>query len=138
MAEKVSEYKIYEVRCKDAMEEKGVRFAGIIDESGKLLAGGFKPGVSPLEKDKEKFNQFMDRVIEISLRQEHKGTLGELNYVACRRDKVVLVSFPFPISRHLLLVSAEPNVNIEKLADKICKIFGVSKLFSEWDMKSSN
>jgi hypothetical protein len=138
MAEKVSEYKIYEVRCKDAMEEKGVRFAGIIDESGKLLAGGFKPGVSPLEKDKEKFNQFMDRVIEISLRQEHKGTLGELNYVACRRDKVVLVSFPFPISRHLLLVSAEPNVNIEKLADKICNIFGDSKLFSEWDMKSSN
>ncbi len=138
MAEKVSEYKIYEVRCKDAMEEEGVRFAGIIDESGKLLAGGFKPGVSPLEKDKEKFNQFMDRVIEISLRQEHKGTLGELNYVACRRDKVVLVSFPFPISRHLLLVSAEPNVNIEKLADKICKIFGDSKLFSEWDMKSSN
>ena len=138
MAEKVTEHKIYEVRCKDVMEEEGVRFAGIIDESGKLIAGGFKPGVSPLEKDKEKFNQFIDRVIEISLRQEHKGTLGELNYVACRRDKVVLISFPFPISRNLLLVSAEPNVNIEKLADKICKIFGDSKLFSEWDMKSSN
>jgi len=38
----------------------------------------------------------------------------------------------------LLLVSAEPNVSIEKLAEKICEIFGGSKLFSEWDMKSSN
>ncbi len=138
MAEEISEYRVYEVRCKDVMEEEGVRFAGIIDESGKLLAGGFKPGVSPLEKDKEKFNRFLDRVIEISLRHEHNGTLGELNYVACRRDKVVLVSFPFPISKHLLLVSAEPNVSIEKLAEKICKIFGDSKLFSEWDMKTSN
>ena len=138
MAEEVSEHRVYEVRCKDAMEEKGVRFAGIINESGKLLAGGFKPGISPLEKDKEKFNQFLDRVIEISLRREHKGTLGELNYVACRRDKVVLISFPFPISGHLLLVSAEPNVSIEKLAEKICEIFGGSKLFSEWDMKSSS
>lgn len=134
----VSEYSVYEVRCKDAMEEEGVRFAGIIDESGKLLAGGFKPGISPLEKNKEKFKRFLERVIEISLRKEHIGTLGELNYVACRRDKVVLVSFPFPISRHLLLVSAEPNVKIEKLADKICTIFGGSKLFSEWDMKTSN
>ncbi len=138
MPEEISEYRVYEVRCKDVMEEEGVRFAGIIDESRKLLAGGFKPGVSPLEKDKEKFNRFLDRVIEISLRHEHKGTLGELNYVACRRDKVVLVSFPFPISKHLLLVSAEPNVSIEKLAEKICKIFGDSKLFSEWDMKTSN
>lgn len=138
MAEEITEHKVYEVRCKDAMEEEGVRFAGIIDESGKLVAGGFKPGVSPLEKDKEKFNKFLDRVIEISLRREQKESLGELNYVACRRDKVVLVSFPFPISRHLLLISAEPNVSIEKLADKICKIFGGSKLFSEWDMTASN
>ncbi|HEU04647.1 MAG TPA: hypothetical protein ENH95_06000, partial [Nitrosopumilus sp.] len=50
-----------------------------------------------------------------------KGTLGELNYVACRRDKVVLVSFPFPISKHLLLVSAEPNVSIEESCDTGCK-----------------
>ena len=133
---KVSEYKIYEVRCKDALEEEGIRFAGIIDESGKLIAGGFKPGVSSLEKDKEKFKHFMDRIIEISLRSEHKETLGELNYVACRRDKVVLISFPFPTSKHLLLISAEPNVNIEKIATKICTIFGGSKLFSAWDMKT--
>lgn len=137
MAEEVSEYRIYQVRCQDAMKEEGIRFAGIIDEHGKLLAGGFKPGVSPLEKDKEKFDRFMDRVIEISLRSEHEGTLGKLNYVACRRDKVILISFPFPISRHLLLISAEPNVNIEKLATKICTIFGGSKLFSEWDMTAT-
>ena len=137
MAEEITEHTVYEVRCKDALEEEGVRFAGIINESGMLVAGGFKPGVSPLEKDKEKFKKFLERVIEISLRKEHIGTLGELNYVACRRDKVVLISFPFPISRHLLLISAEPNVSIEKLADKISKIFGGSKLFSEWDMKAT-
>ena len=138
MTEEVSEYRIYEVRCKDVMEEDGIRFAGIIDEKGKLLAGGFKPGISPLEKDKEKFKRFLDRVIEISLRTENEGALGKLNYVACRRNKVVLISFPFPISRNLLLVSAETNVNIEKLATKICTVFGGSKLFSEWDMKTSN
>ena len=137
MTEEVSEHRIYEVRCKDAMEEEGIRFAGIINEQGKLLAGGFKPGISPLEKNEEKFKRFMDRVIGISLRSAHENTLGKLNYVACRRNKVVLLSFPFPISRHLLLISAEPTVNIEKLAEKVCSIFGGSKLFSEWDMKTS-
>ncbi len=137
MAE-VSEFKIYDVRCKDVLEEEGIRFAGILDSSGKLIAGGFKPGVMPLEKDNTKFKRFLDRVITISLRKENEDTLGKLNYVACRRDNVVLISFPFPISRHILLISAEKFVNLETLASKITRIFGGADLFSEWDMKSSN
>lgn len=137
MAE-VSEYKIYDVRCKDVLEEEGVRFAGILDSSGKLIAGGFKPGVAPLEKDNEKFKRFLDRVITISLRKENEDTLGKLNYVACRRDNIVLISFPFPISQHILLISAETYTNLETLASKITRIFGGADLFSEWDMKSSN
>jgi hypothetical protein len=137
MAEELSEYRIYDVRCKDLMEEDGVRFVGILNDKGKLLAGGFKPGITPLEKDEEKFKRFMERVIEISLRREYEDSLGKLNYVACRRDKVVLVSFPFPVSRHILLVSAQTSIHIEKLSEKVCRIFGGAKLFSEWDMKSS-
>ncbi|NIU02683.1 MAG: hypothetical protein GWN01_17835 [Nitrosopumilaceae archaeon] len=119
------------------MEEEGVRFAGILDESGKVIAGGSKLGIAKLEKNEEKFHQFMARVIDISLRREHEDTLGKLNYISCRRDKVVLLSFPFPITRHVLLISAEPTVNTERLADKIMRIFGDSYLFSEWDMKNT-
>lgn len=137
MAE-VSEFKIYDVRCKDVLEEKGVRFAGILDKSGKLIAGGFKPGVVPLEKNDEKFKRFLDRVITISFRKENEATLGKLNYVACRRDKLVLISFPFPLSQNILLISAETFVNLETLATKITRIFGGADLFSEWDMKSNN
>jgi len=117
------------------MEEEGVRFCGLINKNGNQVAGGFKRGVERLEKDKEKFRQFLSRVIEISLRREYDDTLGKLNYVACRRNKVVLISFPFPVSDHILLISANPSVNIEELAKKICRIFGGSNLFSAWDMK---
>lgn len=138
MTKEVSEYQIYDIRCKDALEEEGVRFAGILDETGKIIAGGFKPGVHRLEKDEEKFQHFIDRVIDISLRREHEETLGRLNYISCRRDNVILLSFPFPVTRHVLLVSADPGVNSEKLAAKITRIFGDSYLFSEWDMKKTN
>lgn len=138
MSEEISEYKIYDVRCKDVLEEEGVRFAGILNREGKLVAGGYKLGVKPLEKDEEEFRNFMKRVIEISLRKEHEDTLGKLNYVSCRRDKVVLISFPFPVSNNILLVSAEPSVHIEKLASRVTIIFGDANLFSEWDMQSSS
>ncbi len=130
----VSEFKVFEVRCNDVLEEEGVRFCGLINRDCKLVAGGFKPGIERLEKNKEEFNRFLQRVIEMSLRKEHEDTLGKLNYVLCRRDKVVLISFPFPISEHILLVSAKPSVDIEKLAQRINTIFGDSNLFSAWDM----
>ncbi len=130
-----SEFKVFEIRCNDVFDEEGVRFCGIVNKDGKLVAGGFKPGVDRLAKDKEKFDKFLKRVIEISLRKEHDDTLGKLNYVCCRRDKIVLISFPFPVSDHILLISAKPSVDIEKLAERITKIFGGANLFSAWDMK---
>lgn len=138
MSDDTSEYHVFDIRCKDVLEEEGVRYAGLINEHGKTIAGGFKHGIVKLEKDQAKFKNFIDRVIEISLRTEHEETLGKLNYVSCRRDKIILLSFPFPVSRNVLLVSAEPTVNIEKLAKKIAQIFGDSDLFSAWDMKNSN
>ena len=131
----ISEYKVFDVRCNDTMEEEGVRFCGIVHKNGSLVAGGFKRGIDRLEMDEEKFHRFLKRVIEISLRKEYDDTLGKLNYVACRRDKVILISFPFPVSDQILLISAKPSVNIEKLAQRITKIFGGSNLFSAWDMK---
>lgn len=112
-----------------------MRFCGLINKDGVMVAGGYKRGVERLEKDQEEFDNFLKRVIEITLHKEPEETLGELNYVCCRRDKVVLISFPFPVSDHILLVSAKPSVNIEELALKIARIFGDSSLFSAWDMK---
>ncbi len=131
----ISEYKIFNVRCNDVMDEEGVRFCGIVNKNGNIVAGGFKPGIDRLEMDEKKFHRFLKRVIGISLRKENDDALGKLNYVTCRRDKVILISFPFPVSDQILLISAKPSVNLEKLAQRITKIFGGSNLFSAWDMK---
>jgi len=135
--EKNSEYQVYDVRCRDILEEDGVRFAAIINSEGKMTAGGFKRGITPLEGDENKLQQFMEFSAKISLRKEYDHSLGALNYIAFRRDKIILISFPFPLSPHILLISADPSVNIEKLAERVTRIFGDSKLFSEWDMTSA-
>ena len=91
-------YQVYEDKCKKLLDEEEIRFAGIINESGKLISGGFKKGIIPLEDDESRLQSFMEFVSKVSIRKEYDKTLGPINYLAARRDKAVLVSFPFPIS----------------------------------------
>lgn len=118
---------LYDQKCKILLKEPEIRFAGIVSKEGKLLLGGFKEGLIPYENDETKLQAFFNFVSKASIRKEFDESLGPINYIAARRDKAVLVSFPFPISQILLLISAEPNTNIENLAKKVVEIFTTVK-----------
>jgi len=115
--------KLYGEKCNHLLGESEIRFAGIVDKNGKLIAGGFKEGITPYENDETKLQSFFEFVSKASIRKEFDESLGPINYIAARRDKAVLVSFPFPVTQILLLISAEPTVNIEILAKKVIQIF---------------
>jgi len=115
--------KLYDEKCNHLLGEPEIRFAGIVDKDGKLIAGGFKEGITPYENDETKLQSFFEFVSKASIRKEFDESLGPINYIAARRDKAVLVSFPFPVTQILLLISAEPTVNIESLAKKVIQIF---------------
>lgn len=118
-----SNLQLYDQKCKTLLKENEIRFAGIVNKEGKLVLGGFKEGLIPYENDETKLQAFFNFVSKASIRKEFDESLGPINYIAARRDKAVLVSFPFPISQILLLISAEPNTNIENLAKKVVEIF---------------
>ena len=120
---------LFEPRCKEIHHYDGIRFAAIIDSNGVKIAGGFKEGVTPYEGDEQHLNEFYKFAIDVSLRKDHlSNSLGELNYIASRRDKVILISFPFPVSSNILLVSAEPGLDIEKMALDVVNIFSSESL----------
>ena len=118
-----SSLQLYDEKCKALLKEPEIRFAGIINKQGRLVLGGFKEGLVPYENDETKLQAFYNFVSKASIRKEFDESLGPINYIAARRDKAVLVSFPFPISQILLLISAEPSINIEDLAKKVVEIF---------------
>jgi len=115
--------KLYDEKCSRLLGESEIRFAGIIDKDGKLVSGGFKEGLTPYEDDEAKLQAFFEFVSKASIRKEFDESLGPINFIAARRDKAVLVSFPFPVTQILLLISAEPTVNIEILAKKVIQMF---------------
>ena len=122
-----TDYQIYDEKCQKILEEEEIRFAGIINESGALVSGGFKKDIIPLEGDEARLKSFMEFISKVSIRKEYDKTLGPINYLAARRDKAVLVSFPFPVSKFVLLISANPSVDIEKLATRVMDIFSSVK-----------
>lgn len=120
-------YPTYDEKCKRLTLEKEIRFAGILDEYGKMVAGGFKEGLIPLEDDKQKLSSFMKFISEISLRHELDRELGPINYMAARRDKIILLSFPFPIAKMTLLISADRCLDIEGLASHVIDVFSAEQ-----------
>lgn len=118
-----SKLKLYGDKCDELLKQPEIRFAGIVDKNGKLVSGGFKKGILPHEGDETRLQSFLEFVSKASIRKEYDESLGPINYLAARRDKAVLVSFPFPITQILLLISAEPTANIENLARKVVDIF---------------
>lgn len=121
--EKTNEYWIYDQKCKKLLEEDEIRFAGLINSMGRLVAGGFKAGINPLEDDPERQKMYMELALRVSMRKEFDYSLGPVKYTASRREKAIMMSFP--LDSNVMLVSAEPNADIDKTANKIMKIIGL-------------
>ena len=92
---------------------------------GKQIAGGFKEGVTPLETNEQRQQIFQDLVTRVAKRRIFDYNLGRVKYSSSRREKVVMLSFP--IDDSVLMVTAEPHVNIDRLAFRI-----IDKIGSQW------
>ena len=121
--EKSSEYYMFDQKCQNLLKEPEIRFAGLINPMGHLVAGGMKKGMKPLEDDADMRKLYMELILRVSTRQEFDQSLGEVEYSASRRKKAVVMSFP--IDNKVLLVSANPDVDIDITAKKIEKIAGI-------------
>ena len=123
MPQKFLEFEKFEQKCDKLLEQDEIRFAGLINNMGKLVVGGFKKGITPLEDDAERQKMYMELALRVSMRMEFDYCLGPVKYSASRREKAVMMSFP--INNKVLLISAETCVDIEKLAKKIMLIISV-------------
>ena len=105
--------------------EPEIRFCGLIDSSGQLVVGDMKPGLVPFENDARRQKMFQELAHRVANRSGFDANLGRVKYSSSRREKVVMMSFP--LGKHIILVLAEPGVNIDRLGWKI-----INKLGNQW------
>ena len=125
------EFPVEDVKNKinDILSEPEIRFCGLIDSSGQLVAGDFGNDVIPFENDERRRQMFQELAYRVSNRKGFDANLGRVKYSSSRREKVVMMSFP--IGTHIILVIAESNVNIDRLGWKILNKLG--RQWSEYD-----
>ena len=115
----------YVLKCNQILEDPEIQFCGFIDMTGNLINGKFKEGADPIETDLNRQKIYHDLVSRITRRKTFDSNLGRVKYSASRREKVVMMSFP--IGEDVVIIMAEPHINIDRTAYRI-----IEKLGSQW------
>jgi hypothetical protein len=111
----------YEKICKKVMElDPKIRFAGIINEKGRLFAGGMKNGLRSLEDSRDDEMLYMELVLRAKMRREFDKVLGPVQFAMSYREKVIIMSFP--VQDNVLLLSTEKGIDFSEIPFKILKI----------------
>lgn len=107
--------------CKKIMAlDSKMRFVGIINDKGRLIAGGMREGKTSLEDKKDDEMLFMELVLRTKMRHEFDKQLGLVKFAMSYREKAVVMSFP--LGENVILVSAEKELDFAKIPFKILKI----------------
>lgn len=99
-----------------------IRFAGVINERGRLVAGGMKPGVTPLENERDGEMMYMELTLRIRMRRDFDEQLGPVSFAMASRKRALTMSFL--INEDILYVAAEPDADYCALPKKILAIIG--------------
>ena len=97
-----------------------IRFAGVINERGRLVAGGMRENVEPLESEKDDEMIFMELALRVKMRKEFDKQLGCVNFAMASRERALAISVP--LGEDILYIVSEPDTDFGSLPKKILKI----------------
>ncbi|MGH1566829.1 MAG: DUF6659 family protein [Nitrosopumilus sp.] len=97
-----------------------IRFAGVINERGRLVGGGMRDNVQPLENEKDDEMIFMELALRVKMRKEFDKQLGPVNFAMASRQRALAISVI--INEDILYVVAEPDAHYGILPKKILEI----------------
>jgi hypothetical protein len=97
--------------------DPNIRFAGLIERSGYLFAGGIREGVDQYLNGSNAELSLSQSAHIVYLRERFLTELGNLKYIVYNYGKVKL--FSMPVKQHILILSTENTVSTEDLASKV-------------------
>jgi len=111
----------YDKLCKKVIDlDPKIRFAGLINEKGRLFAGGMREGVKSLEDQKDDEMLYMELVLRARMRREFDKVLGPVEFAMSYRGRVIIMSFP--VNDSVLLISTEKGIDFSEIPFKVLKL----------------
>ena len=97
-----------------------IRFAGVINSRGRLVAGGMAASKKRLGDRKRDEMLYMELALRVKMRREFDDDLGPVKFSMSFREKLIVMSFP--MKNDILMVSMERKTQFEKIAFSILKL----------------
>jgi hypothetical protein len=94
--------------------DRRVRYAGVLDDTGRVIAGGMRKGISSLEPASEDLRLMANLTIQIGTDKTWDQYFGRIQYTFVKREKVNMLIFG--IGNNLMLITTQPEVDLEQIA----------------------
>jgi len=107
---------------------EGIRYTGLIDETGSLIAGGMRHGIDSIVDQPSEELYLTHTALRKSMRERFDDTMGKARFVYVEREKLSLLTFY--LDKKMLLITLEPNLesqNVIDLAEDILDIVSGNK-----------
>jgi hypothetical protein len=92
-----------------------IRYAGIIDDFGALIAGGMRKGIDSITAEDNDELYLVQTALRKSMRQRFDNTMGRARFAYVEREKISMLTFY--MEKNTLLLSIEPNVESHTVID---------------------
>lgn len=112
--------------CKNVMNlDDEIRFAGVLDKNGQLVAGGYKDGLTiHLNSDESRMSfHYASHGWESRKNLSHR--VGKEKFAIIEFEKVKQISIPLD-NQNILLMSVEPNTDHDKIMKMVLPVLGTS------------
>jgi hypothetical protein len=104
-----------------------IRSAIVIDKMGRLVAGGMRKGIRPMEEKDDSQKLYVQFALRSVMREDFDEQFGKTVYSFSERERIKLASFPLG-NQHILRVSIEKEeTRHNEIIDNILKIISNSK-----------
>lgn len=108
----------YRKNCQKILKiSKSIRYAGVINEYGRTLAGMMSPGLKPLLRPEEAKNEFFIISNLITLRHSQSKEFGPLEHAVIKHGKATIICIP---SKNVVYyISADPKSKSGQIAKRV-------------------
>jgi hypothetical protein len=85
--------------CKEIQQlDNSIRFVGIANNMGSLVATAYRNGLNPLMNEKETSHYAMQSVLRAATRKEFETKIGRLEYSIGKYERLIRVTVPIRIT----------------------------------------
>jgi len=109
-----------ENNCDKILKDKDVKFFGVVNNLGNLVAGRFQDRIKPIGTNNTRKMMYMQLKLDLNMRKDYDDLYGPVQYVISKRRDAEKISIP--IGNYMVLVITKIGFKESKI-NKIISVF---------------